>query len=524
MVGGGHSADATITMPPRTRWSMFALAAACLAGSVAVGQARSAPSATPENKVALGVSVSDPGQPPDLNNYVAAVGQKPAIVMWFQSFGEPLYYDNQLPPVSALGAIPMISWAPARRDQTIPLAALASGVDDSYIQQAAEAATNSKIPLFIRFAPEMNLTTTLWGPGASGNTPQDYVNAWRHVVSIFRSAGATNVRWVWSPNVDCGGRCPFEAFYPGDAWVDWVALDGYNYGPVDDVPWMSLQELFGPSYTKLIALTSKPLMIAETASTEQGGNKAAWIQHSFFDDLPTSLPEVRAIIWWQHTDATDWRVDSSAASLSAYRAVAASPRYSADPILPSGLLDASPSASTAGGTSSVANPASAPPPVDPPQEVLAPSSTPTPPVYIPATAPTSPASPLGPSLPHPAQQPMPTAISIIQSPATTAFSEPLSNSATLSGKAKSVNQAKSRAEGNHAIARNSRSAPRAGAGQRSTSSLSRLPRWFHLWANWHSHGVRPDRRPPSAPSRIPRWAWQALQQHSLKHKRPASSR
>ena len=123
----------------------------------------------------------------------------------------------------------------------------------------------------------MNLSDNTWGPGVNGNTPEEFVAAWRHVVSVFRAVGATNVLWVWSPNVDCGGQCPFDAFYPGDAWVDWVALDGYNYGPVDDVPWMSMAQIFGPSYDDLTALTTKPLMIAETASTEEGGDKAAWI-------------------------------------------------------------------------------------------------------------------------------------------------------------------------------------------------------------------------------------------------------
>ena len=66
-------------------------------------------------------------------------------------------------------------------------------------------------------------------------------------------------------------------------------------------------------------------MIAETASTEVGGDKAAWITNSFASDLPGRLPRVRAVIWWDHVGETDWRVNSSAAALAAYRSVAASP-------------------------------------------------------------------------------------------------------------------------------------------------------------------------------------------------------
>lgn len=51
----------------------------------------------------------------------------------------------------------------------------------------------------------------------------------------------------------------FDAYYPGDAYVDWTGLDGYNYG----LAWRSFSTLFGPSYADITRLTSKPLMVAE---------------------------------------------------------------------------------------------------------------------------------------------------------------------------------------------------------------------------------------------------------------------
>ena len=76
----------------------------------------------------------------------------------------------------------------------------------------------------IRFGHEMNGDWYGW----SGQ-PAAYVAAWRHVVSVFRGEGAANVKWVWSPNVD-NGDYPFARYFPGDSWVDYVALDGYNWG------------------------------------------------------------------------------------------------------------------------------------------------------------------------------------------------------------------------------------------------------------------------------------------------------
>ena len=89
---------------------------------------------------------------------------------------------------------------------------------------------------------------------------------------LFVKDGATNVRWVWSPNVEYSTSTPFADVYPGDAYVDWIGVSGYNDGPTDQWHyWTSLHDVFAQSYADLTALSSKPMMIAETASTETGG-------------------------------------------------------------------------------------------------------------------------------------------------------------------------------------------------------------------------------------------------------------
>jgi beta-mannanase len=169
----------------------------------------------------------------------------------------------------------------------------------------------------------MNLSGSAWGPGHGGNTPQAFVAAWRHVVTIFRDEHATNVEWVWSPNVYCSGSCPFTSFYPGDSWVDWAALDGYNYASLSNDPWQTFAQIFGPSYQILTHLSDKPVMIGETSSAEAGGSKAQWIT-GMTQALASEFPRVRAIVWFQRVKETDWRVDSSPQSLDAFRAVARS--------------------------------------------------------------------------------------------------------------------------------------------------------------------------------------------------------
>ena len=49
---------------------------------------------------------------------------------------------------------------------------------------------------------------------------------------VFQEEGATNVKWVWAPSrEDCKGCEPnyrYESFYPGNRYVDYVALNSYN--------------------------------------------------------------------------------------------------------------------------------------------------------------------------------------------------------------------------------------------------------------------------------------------------------
>jgi hypothetical protein len=279
--------------------------------------------------IALGISGTDiPSDPVGLNAYESVAGRPPAADMTFQNWSEPLYYRSQKKALEGTSITPIITWDPQLSSgEGIQLSQIVAGAYDGYIIASAKLAVAWNGMLMIRFAHEMNLHGSPFGPNVNGNSPSEFIAAWRRVVTLFRQNGATNVEWVWSPNVDCSGQCPFSQFYPGNAYVDWVGLDGYNYGPSLGYPWMSLLDVFQGSYKTITALTSKPLMIAETASAEAGGSKAMWIIQGFLTDIPNSLPRVRAVIWFNRVKETDWRVNSSATSLTAWKMVVASPQY-----------------------------------------------------------------------------------------------------------------------------------------------------------------------------------------------------
>jgi len=293
--------------------------------------------------VDLGVYLAlTPWDPTVLDAYAEQVGRRPDVVMlyvdWARSgiVGGSDFPVTSLEAVAARGATPLVTWEPwvpgaGAAQPAFSLAAIAAGEHDGYLRGWARAAAAHGRPFYLRLAHEMNTTAYPWGTGpgnANGNTPDQYVAMWRHVRAIFAAQGATNVRWVWSPNTEDAAGPSYAQLYPGDDQVDWVGIDGYNGGVA--LPWggwKSLTEVFDRSYRAMVALTDKPLMIAEVGSAELGGDKGAWITGGFLDELPTRFPRVRLVVWYSEKKETDWRIDSSTGVLAAWRAVVASPLY-----------------------------------------------------------------------------------------------------------------------------------------------------------------------------------------------------
>lgn len=278
-------------------------------------------------RVVLGVAPEYPISG-SLRTFDRLVGRRARIVGLYQSWSEPLIYAAQLREIAADHGIPMIAWFSDVREAPLPLTRIIDGAEDALLRADALAAAAWKHVILIRFDSEMNLPGSVAGINHNGNTPGQFVRAWRHVVRIFRQEHATNVKWVWSPNVPCGGKCPFTAYYPGDRWVDWVGLDGYNYAAVDHLRWYSFQRIFRGAYSTLSHLTHKPMMVAETASAEEGGNKAAWIR-GMGRALATRLHRIRAVVWFDRVKETNWEVNSSGPSLLAFRRVVHSFPFSA---------------------------------------------------------------------------------------------------------------------------------------------------------------------------------------------------
>jgi hypothetical protein len=283
-----------------------------------------------------------PGAPWDLAPVAALeqqLGRPLGLIMWYQGWGAgnaaldvPL-----LEKVSARSALPMITWEPwdyakGVNQPDFRLSRIATGAFDDYVQSWAQGLKAWGKPVVLRFAHEMNNPRYPWSAGVNGNTAADFRAAWQRVRSIFDAAGTTNVAWHWCPNADWAnsGQVSFADLYPGDSGVDFVGVDGYNGGTA--LPWggwQSFPSVFEYSIEQLRSLTARPLIIGEVASAEQGGDKAGWVGDMLLNALPRAFPDVRAVVWFNESRETDWRIQSSQGSVDAFRTALKSSYYGA---------------------------------------------------------------------------------------------------------------------------------------------------------------------------------------------------
>jgi hypothetical protein len=289
--------------------------------------------------VALGVMVEVMEDRNRLDALIDQIGRPPSIVMWHAHWGnESGVLDLPLLEyVSAQGVTPLITWESWRplyaagvavaTQPDFSLQQILNGAWDDYIDTWAEGIAEFGEPVYLRWGHEMNGDWYPWGVGVNDNTGQDFIDAWRYLHDRFEDAGADNVRWVWSPNAS--DMMDIEPLYPGDDYVDFVGMSGFNWGtspqPWGVAGWQTFTEVFGPTYERLTAITDKPIMLTEVASSEDGGDKAAWITRAFLTELPESFPTIDAIVWFNIVKETDWRIDSSPESLRAFIEVANDP-------------------------------------------------------------------------------------------------------------------------------------------------------------------------------------------------------
>jgi cellulose synthase (UDP-forming) len=262
-------------------------------------------------------------QPSDLrevNAFEQLARAHVGIVQWFADWAHDSVDLEQLRAVAARGSTPQITWEPWDRSRGVgrqpayTLASIIRGGHDAYIRSWARGLHRYGGPVLLRFAQEMNGSVYPWAEAMNGNRPGEYARAWRHVHDIFTAEGATNVRWVW-----CAKTGPIVAGqYPGDRYVDVVALSGFNGGSV--LPWggwRTFADAFNVPLQSLRRIApAKSVQISEVGTVEAGGSKPRWIKQMF--DYLDAHTWIRSVLWFDLRKQADWRVATSPAAQRAF--------------------------------------------------------------------------------------------------------------------------------------------------------------------------------------------------------------
>jgi len=261
------------------------------------------------------VGVYEPEAPAgwsQIGDFAARTRVKPAIALYYSPWDNP-FASAFAQSAWDHGAYPLVQLEP----KGVALASVAAGHSDHYLRSFAADVVAFGHPVILSFGHEMNGTWYSWGAGRT--SPATFVAAWRHVVRVFRAAGAANVTWLWCVNSVNGASAALGQWWPGAGWVDWAGLDGYYFRSAD-----TFSSVFGSTIAAVRALTRAPLLIAETAV----GTTAT--RESQITGLFAGVRRyhLAGLVWFdraQHAGLyhQDWRLADDPPAMAAFSAAAA---------------------------------------------------------------------------------------------------------------------------------------------------------------------------------------------------------
>lgn len=287
---------------------------------------------TNATKVPTGAEIANPnvnyvgvytqGGIPEVEAFDKTVATNTNMVMFFKNWENHQAFDEtEYVKAYELGKIPVLAWEPwdpkgdTKTQPKYTLDTIISGNHDGYIRSWARAIKDMRVPIGIRFAHEMNGFWYPWNvhDEGSGNSPQKYVDAWRHVHDIFTEEEAINVMWIWSPNVNRYlADTALASVYPGDEYVDAAGMVGYGTRVGE-----TAYDTFGSTIAEIRTFTQKPILITETGAEEQDDmSKAVWI-NSLYEMLQGD-PSMIGFIWFNEKKRANWKVDTSDSAVEAF--------------------------------------------------------------------------------------------------------------------------------------------------------------------------------------------------------------
>lgn len=286
-------------------------------------------------------------------------GRKNAVVNMFTNWcsrSAKNLYGQQLLNIWRNGNVPLVTWEPflcSGDSDDIERRIAHTTEFDAYITSWARqmrtflagpdgiygttaTGTNDDRRVYLRLAHEMNGDWYRWSAAVGNNSPADYVAMWKKVHRLVnaelerpdQTGGSvdrrTRLAWMWCVNHTDVGSVKAEQYFPGAAYVDWLAIDGYNWGGAYSwSTWTSPEGTFGASNattqdpTRMLArlhaldgAAQLPVALTEVATTTIGqtstsgaGSKSQWITDLMSYSVSNGIDMV---VWFNEDKETDW--------------------------------------------------------------------------------------------------------------------------------------------------------------------------------------------------------------------------
>lgn len=267
-------------------------------------------------------------------------GSRLAVAGWFQQWAGDRdgFRADWASAVARAGAVPLVTWEPWRKPDgaysapqqpAYALDRIAAGEHDAYLVRFARQVRDYGRPVMLRPMQEMNGSWYPWSVVRNGGSPAAFVRAWRHLHDVFAGAGARNVTWVWTVNRVDGlpdAQRDVAAAYPGDAYVDWVAMTGFDWGDTKRAStWISADEVLAATYAALLPF-DKPIMVAEIGTVRRGQTAGRWVSDAVAV-LAQRYARVGAVVWFDRSylPGQDFRLPAPA--LAALQTPPGGPSY-----------------------------------------------------------------------------------------------------------------------------------------------------------------------------------------------------
>ncbi len=266
----------------------------------------------------FGIIDGNPGGPA-YTGFTNRTGAKPTLVDYFFNFGTA--WNSSMACFAARhSAMPLMQF----NLRHLTAADIAGGGSDRYISHLADQVKAFGLPIVISIGHEMNGN---WYPWGWQHTPAPtFIRMWRRVHDIFGRQQAINVIWMWTVNRAVKPAINPRPWWPGQAYVNWVGVDGHDRHATD-----TFKKVFGSTIADVRALTNDPILISETAVVA-GPHRPAQIAELFRTVYQTpGLIGILYLNMW--TVRIDWRLSDTASiraftkAIQAYEPSSGASRY-----------------------------------------------------------------------------------------------------------------------------------------------------------------------------------------------------